>query len=402
MSEFIEALQKSKGENELNILRNVIDKDILEKGKAGQLGEIRTWGGKKYQKTPKGWRPVKSGAHDGTSQEKPEEKKDQEVMEASSNKWPEGSEKIKHALDVMGGEKYSDPSKVSLDYDDKYGWAVSYDGREVGSLNKYAISKEQAKAAGWYKEGEKESSNVGDKNLVDEINRKLKEGHASVKDDMKEDAKKIAESGEKKKKSSKYEWDDLSDEEFNEKYFGLSEAEYQKAASEHEKAEKEFKSKWGDDVNEYISKINSFDDIKSLLNDARNLRRALQKRKETSLIDKKTVESYKKRFARAAHRGKSPQDVLNRDASGESVYKPTRASRELLVDAENLAKGILEDIDAYSKADRTRDMESLEQVDNGNMILTRNVRGRLNGDGESLSRRNLWKVTSLILESRKG
>ena len=48
MSEFIGALQKAKGENELNILRNVIDKDIFEKGKAGQLGEIRTWGGKKY------------------------------------------------------------------------------------------------------------------------------------------------------------------------------------------------------------------------------------------------------------------------------------------------------------------------------------------------------------------
>ena len=303
-----------------------------------------------------------------------EGKKNQEVAEEKSNKWPEGSQNIKHALEVQGGSKYSDPSKVSLDYDDKYGWAVSYDGREVGSLNKHAISKEQAKAAGWYKEGDSSAENN----------------------------EKVTESEEKKKKSSKYEWDDLSDEEFNEKYFGLSEVEYQKAASEHEKAEKEFKSKWGDDVNEYISKINSFDDIKSLLNDARNLRKALQKRQETSLIDKKTVESYKKRFARAAHRGKSPQDVLNRDASGESVYKPTRASRELLVDAENLAKGILEDIDAYSKADRTRDMESLEQVDNGNMILTRNVRGRLSGDGESLSRRNLWKVTSLILESRKG
>lgn len=34
--------------------------DLLEKGKAGQLGEIRVWGGKKYQKTSKGWRPVKS------------------------------------------------------------------------------------------------------------------------------------------------------------------------------------------------------------------------------------------------------------------------------------------------------------------------------------------------------
>ena len=34
--------------------------DFLEKGKAGQLGEIRVWGCKKYQKTAKGWRPIKS------------------------------------------------------------------------------------------------------------------------------------------------------------------------------------------------------------------------------------------------------------------------------------------------------------------------------------------------------
>lgn len=34
--------------------------ESIEKGKAGQIGEIRTWGGKKYQKTAKGWRPVPS------------------------------------------------------------------------------------------------------------------------------------------------------------------------------------------------------------------------------------------------------------------------------------------------------------------------------------------------------
>lgn len=179
MSEFIEALQKSKGENELNILRNVIDKDILEKGKAGQLGEIRTWGGKKYQKTPKGWRPVKTGARDGGSQEESEGKKNQEVAEEKSNKWPEGSQNIKHALEVQGGSKYSDPSKISLDYDDKYGWAVSYDGREVGSLNKHAISKEQAKAAGWYKEesdkgkGGNESQVSGGKESSEKKSKKL-------------------------------------------------------------------------------------------------------------------------------------------------------------------------------------------------------------------------------------
>jgi hypothetical protein len=33
---------------------------ILVKGKRGHVGEQRTWGGKLYEKTSKGWRPVKS------------------------------------------------------------------------------------------------------------------------------------------------------------------------------------------------------------------------------------------------------------------------------------------------------------------------------------------------------
>lgn len=80
-----------------------------------QMGEVRTWGGKEYIKTPKGWRPKPKGYKEG-------------------------------------GEK--------------------------------------KEGAG--KEGKGES-------LVDMINRKLREGHNSVKDDMHEDAKRIAE-GDKNEK----------------------------------------------------------------------------------------------------------------------------------------------------------------------------------------------------------
>lgn len=80
-----------------------------------QMGEVRTWGGKEYIKTPKGWRPKPKGYKEG-------------------------------------GEK--------------------------------------KEGAG--KEGKGES-------LVDMINRKLREGHNSVKDDMYEDAKRIAE-GDKNEK----------------------------------------------------------------------------------------------------------------------------------------------------------------------------------------------------------
>ena len=160
MSEFIEALQKAKGANELNILRNVIDKSAMEKARTvGQLGETRTWGGKEYIKTAKGWRPKpKGGSKEGSGalEEKkvPGAPKNFHFVGASDEGWPKGSSNIHHALDVMGGPKYSDPSKVSLDYDDEYGWSVSYDGKEVGHLSKNAISKEDAKAAGWYKEGQ--------------------------------------------------------------------------------------------------------------------------------------------------------------------------------------------------------------------------------------------------------
>lgn len=80
-----------------------------------QMGEVRTWGGKEYIKTPKGWRLKPKGYKEG-------------------------------------GEK--------------------------------------KEGAG--KEGKGES-------LVDMINRKLREGHNSVKDDMHEDAKRIAE-GDKNEK----------------------------------------------------------------------------------------------------------------------------------------------------------------------------------------------------------
>lgn len=80
-----------------------------------QMGEVRTWDGKEYIKTPKGWRPKPKGYKEG-------------------------------------GEK--------------------------------------KEGAG--KEGKGES-------LVDMINRKLREGHNSVKDDMHEDAKRIAE-GDKNEK----------------------------------------------------------------------------------------------------------------------------------------------------------------------------------------------------------
>lgn len=44
--------------------------DMLEKaGKPAQLGEVRTWDGKEYIKTPKGWRPKPKGFKEGEKKE---------------------------------------------------------------------------------------------------------------------------------------------------------------------------------------------------------------------------------------------------------------------------------------------------------------------------------------------
>ena len=42
--------------------------EAIEKGKVGQIGEIRIWGGKKYHKTAKGWRPVPSQEQKSSTQ----------------------------------------------------------------------------------------------------------------------------------------------------------------------------------------------------------------------------------------------------------------------------------------------------------------------------------------------
>lgn len=367
MSEFIDALQKSKGANELNILRNVIDKSAMEKARTvGQLGETRTWGGKEYIKTAKGWRPKpKGGSKEGSGalEEKkvPGAPKNFHFVGASDEGWPKGSSNIHHALDVMGGSKYSDPSKVSLDYDDKYGWSVSYDGKEVGSLSKNAISKEDAKAAGWYKEGQD-----------------------SAKGDAKESA-----NDKSQKESSGSDWKKMSDEEFNEKYFGKTDAKYKEAEKAFKKVESEFKSKWGDEVSSYVGKIESLEDLDKLRSDAKALHDAAHKMLEESPMDASTVSSYKRRFSSAARRGKTPDDVLSRFGAVSRVHEIAEETKDVYLDAMALVDGVKEDL----KRDSAGDL-----FNKNNLCF--NTRRNLENRGEGLSRRAANKLNALIKEHR--
>lgn len=81
--------------------------DLLEKaGKAAQMGEVRTWGGKEYIKTPKGWRPKPKGYKEG--------EKKQEVTEAGN---PVGKP------ESVTSKKVTDQLKV--------GDRVMYNGKEM-------------------------------------------------------------------------------------------------------------------------------------------------------------------------------------------------------------------------------------------------------------------------------
>lgn len=81
--------------------------DLLEKaGKAAQMGEVRTWGGKEYIKTPKGWRPKPKGYKEG--------EKKQEVTEAGN---------------PVGKPESVTPKKVTDQL--KVGDRVMYNGKEM-------------------------------------------------------------------------------------------------------------------------------------------------------------------------------------------------------------------------------------------------------------------------------
>lgn len=63
--------------------------DLLEKaGKAAQMGEVRTWNGKEYIKTPKGWRRKPKGYKEGANKESDSEGKFEKLgtMTVTGNK----------------------------------------------------------------------------------------------------------------------------------------------------------------------------------------------------------------------------------------------------------------------------------------------------------------------------
>lgn len=80
--------------------------EVIEKSKPAQPGEVRTWGGKEYIKTPKGWRPKPKGYKEG--------EKKQELTEAGN---------------PVGKPESVTPKKVTDQL--KVGDRVMYNGKEM-------------------------------------------------------------------------------------------------------------------------------------------------------------------------------------------------------------------------------------------------------------------------------
>jgi hypothetical protein len=119
--------------------------DVIEKsGKPAQLGEIRVWGGKRYHKTPKGWRAVPKGYRE-TKQDPAKIKyqnKNDRYKPKATHIWIDGlkdnKEKALRAMqamkDIQGGYAQgtpTNPSELTSSYvkkNDKGRWVSDNNG----------------------------------------------------------------------------------------------------------------------------------------------------------------------------------------------------------------------------------------------------------------------------------
>lgn len=67
MDKFFETIEENKDRISKAIQANVLEP--FEKGKKGNIGEIRTWGKQRVQKTVNGWVPVKESTSSGKKED---------------------------------------------------------------------------------------------------------------------------------------------------------------------------------------------------------------------------------------------------------------------------------------------------------------------------------------------
>jgi len=84
-NQIVDNFQKGKITEEI-FLGGINTLDKIEKGKRGVVGEIRTWSGKKYQKTATGWQPVKEGGAIPAGKTDPKDKELGDYLESKMGK----------------------------------------------------------------------------------------------------------------------------------------------------------------------------------------------------------------------------------------------------------------------------------------------------------------------------
>lgn len=97
-----------------------VNMEMFAKGRRAQIGEIRDWGGTKYQKTQDGWKPVKQGSSSPKPEQPTENKRDN--GQSWEKEWTDLESKL-----VEGAKKVFDASKKESDASKKVSDAIMSD-----------------------------------------------------------------------------------------------------------------------------------------------------------------------------------------------------------------------------------------------------------------------------------
>lgn len=141
--------------------------EILEKGKVAAIGEIRTWNGKKYQKTANGWVPAKS--------ENPKQSEEQKDESSSSKRSEELLEKL-HSSGLTKEELLEYKELASLkDTQSQKKLSNKSTWSQVDEYAKNSLDAEQLRAFKTATFDRYTSSGRGDKGVAIETLRKMTE-----------------------------------------------------------------------------------------------------------------------------------------------------------------------------------------------------------------------------------
>lgn len=166
--------------------------DLLEKaGKAAQMGEVRTWGGKEYIKTPKGWRPKPKGYKDGSGKKEEQKKDSKDLSKKRDNLLYNIGEidrmerEMKNLENLMWDDDYTDDDEFEAELE----WGDEYDqlAEDLEKLQR----KTKKEIRSFMKESNPSWKPTKNADLSDLISEFKKEHGPKDKGNLPSDAKKV-------------------------------------------------------------------------------------------------------------------------------------------------------------------------------------------------------------------